>query len=264
VRHPQERLVTRACLVDLTLCMGCRGCQVACKQWNELRAEKTGFHVPGGYQNPPTVSSTTHTVVVFHELEQPPGSRGRVRWIFTKRQCMHCLEPSCASACPVGALSTGASGAVVYDRARCMGCRYCMMACPYGVPTYEWKSRVPRVRKCTFCDDRPEPVCARTCPTGAIAFGTRDELLARARARMRDDPPRYHPRIYGETEAGGARWLYLSPVPFTLLGFPTLGTAPFVSYAAPALGTVPPLVVAGSAALAGLAWIIRRREEGGK
>ena len=248
--------MSRACLVDLTLCMGCRGCQVACKQWNGLDAERTGFHVPGGYQNPPTVSHATHTVVLFHEIEDPG-----LRWIFTKRQCMHCLEPACAAACPVGAFSTTARGTVVYDRRRCMGCRYCMMACPFGVPTYEWHSPVPHVQKCTFCDDRPEPICAKTCPTGAIEHGSRDELLSGARSRIEGDPSRYHPRIYGEREVGGTRWLYLSPVAFESLGFPTLGTAAHVSYTAPALSTVPPLVVAGSAALTGLAWIIRRRDE---
>lgn len=252
--------MTQACLIDLSTCMGCRGCQVACKQWNDLHAEKTAFHVPGGYTNPPTLSHTTFTVVLFSEIED----RSTLRWIFSKRQCMHCLDPACVSACPVSALSTTHQGAVVYDRKKCMGCRYCMLACPFGVPTYEWHKPVPHIRKCTFCADRLDhqiPLCAKTCPT-AITYGNRDELIREATRRITTHPARYVDHIYGEREAGGTRWLYLSPVPFGLLGFPTdLGTTAYPTYTETALSTVPPLVVAGSAALAGLYWIIKRRDE---
>jgi len=117
-------------LIDTTQCMGCRGCQVACKQWQELKAEKTTFFGGAGYQNPPNLSADTFTLITFTETEDENG----LHWTFAKRSCMHCDEPACASVCPVGALTKEANGAVVYDADKCIGCRYCMLACPWSVP----------------------------------------------------------------------------------------------------------------------------------
>ncbi len=207
----------KAMLVDVTRCIGCRGCQVACKSWNELPANKTAFSETGS--NPRYLDASNFTRVLFLESPAPGGA---VRWSFVKRQCMHCLEPACASACPVGALEKLATGPVVYRDDRCIGCRYCMLACPFQIPKYQWNARVPYVRKCGFCADRQalgkKPACVATCPGEALRFGERDELLAEARRRMEASPGRYAREIYGERIAGGTSTLYLSAVPFQELG----------------------------------------------
>ncbi|MFO1428578.1 MAG: 4Fe-4S dicluster domain-containing protein [Candidatus Competibacteraceae bacterium] len=207
-------------LIDTTKCMGCRGCQVACKQWQGLKAEKTTFFGGAGYQNPPALSADTFTLITFTETEDEDG----LHWTFAKRGCMHCDEPACASVCPVGSLHKTANGAVVYDADKCIGCRYCMMACPWSVPSYQWDSPVPFVRKCTMCNDRQQvgkaPACVGGCPTGALQFGRREDLLNEARTRIAKNPDRYVDHIYGEKEAGGTGVIYLSAIPFAELGFP--------------------------------------------
>jgi len=215
---------SKGMLVDLTHCIGCGWCQEACSQWNDLKggqgtdqeSEKSGT----------CLSAETWTLPELHEIERD----GQLHRVFVKRQCMHCQDPACVSACPVGALQKLENGAVVYDCSRCIGCRYCMVACPFGVPKFEWAEALPRIRKCTFCVDRQEmgmePACAAACPTGALAFGDRDALVAEAESRIQADPERYIPHIYGKEEVGGTSWMYLSPVPFEELGFPGLKTEP--------------------------------------
>jgi formate dehydrogenase iron-sulfur subunit len=153
---------------------------------------------------------------------------GELHRVFVKRQCMHCVDPACVSACPVGALQKTDEGPVVYDCTRCIGCRYCMVACPFGVPKFEWGEPLPKIQKCTFCADRQaeglEPACSAACPTGALTFGDRDALIAEAEARIEANPDLYVPHVYGRDEVGGTSWLYLSPVPFEELGFPALKT----------------------------------------
>jgi formate dehydrogenase iron-sulfur subunit len=209
--------MANAILIDTTRCTGCRGCQVACKSWNELPAAKTAFSATGS--NPPHLDANTFTRVLFAETA---GADGAPRWTFVKRQCMHCVEPACASVCPVGSLKKTAAGPVVYDDARCIGCRVCMLACPFNVPKYEWAATVPYVRKCTFCADRQalgkKPSCAATCPSGALRFGDRGELLAEARKRIGADPTRYLATIYGEKTGGGTSMLYLTTASFEALG----------------------------------------------
>jgi ferredoxin len=145
---------------------------------------------------------------------------------------MHCNDPACASACIVGALSKQENGAVHYDKGKCIGCRYCMIACPFQIPAYEYAQPLtPEVRKCTFCFDRisregGRPGCADVCPVEAITFGRRNDLLQLARKKIADDPGRYIDRIYGEHEAGGTSWLYLAGEPFHKLGFLKLPTRP--------------------------------------
>src|SRR5512133_3521896 len=141
--------MANAILIDTTRCIGCRGCQVACKSWNELPATKTAFSPTGS--SPQRLDADTFTRVIFAESAAPDGG---TRWSFVKRQCMHCREPACASVCPVGALKKTASGPVVYDDSRCIGCRVCMLACPFNVPKFEWSASVPYIRKCTCCADR--------------------------------------------------------------------------------------------------------------
>jgi formate dehydrogenase iron-sulfur subunit len=171
-------------------------------------------------------------------------SNGQQHKVFVKRQCMHCVHPACVSACPVGALQKTDSGAVTYDCTRCIGCRYCMVACPFGVPKFEWDQALPKIQKCTLCADRQEiglaPACAAACPTGALLFGDRDELIAEAEARLKAEPERYYQHIYGKDEIGGTSWLYLSSVPFAKLGFPALEAEPVteLSEAVATYGTV--------------------------
>jgi formate dehydrogenase iron-sulfur subunit len=176
---------------------------------------------------------------------------------------MHCLNPACASACPVAALQKTKEGPVVYDPSRCMGCRYCMVACPFGVPTYEWDSPTPRVRKCEMCARRPGgPACAEACPTGATITGEREVLLAEARARLAQDPQAYFPYIYGEKEAGGTSVLIIGPQDPASLGLPTgVGTEPLPQLTWRALRHVPDVVVFGGVLLSGFWWLTKRKEE---
>jgi formate dehydrogenase iron-sulfur subunit len=250
--------MTKAMLLDLNECIGCRACQTACKQWNGLPAEST--HNFGSYENPPRRSAKTWTTVSFNEVNEGD----RFYWVFAKRQCMHCEHPACATACIVGALHKSDEGPVAYDSRKCIGCRYCMLACPFGVPTFEWDKPIPFIRKCTMCEDRlaagKSPACAAVCPTGAILFGERSDLVTEARARMRARPEKYVDHIYGEKEVGGTSQLYLSPVPFAKLGFPALGSEHAARYADAAMLAVPPAIVTVGAALGGIYWFVKRRE----
>ena len=206
-------------LVDLTRCIGCRGCQVACKSWND---RKTGKTTHGGeFTNPKELNSDTFTRISF--VEQ--GKEGKPVWNFVKDQCMHCQDPACLSACPVGAFTRSPEGAVNYTFEKCIGCRYCMVACPFNIPKYEWQSTSPWIRKCTFCADRISegmaPACIKTCPSGAMLFGNRMDILKEAEKRLKNNPDKYVNHIYGKEEAGGTSWVYLSAVPFDQLGFNT-------------------------------------------
>ncbi len=205
-------------LVDLTKCIGCGWCQEACSQQNDLSPEEIrNWSVD---QDPLPLSANTWTLVTF-------GETATNERVFAKRQCMHCLHPACVSACPVSALEKSECGAVVYDAARCIGCRYCMVACPFEIPKFEWDESLPLIRKCTFCADRQaeglEPACTSACLTGALLFGDRAALVTEAKARIEEHPDQYVDHIYGKEELGGTSWMYLSPVPFVELGFPTLG-----------------------------------------
>jgi len=271
--------VAYAVLVDLTRCAGGRACVAACKQHNKLPMEQIDYVTISSQRadcfigseethHRPPLSSKTYTVVEYHDADDSPDAS---QWVFVKRQCMHCLEPACMAACPVGAFSKTPEGAVVYDAHKCMGCRYCMMACPFNVPTYQWEKAIPFIQKCTFCFDRISqdesaprservPACVSVCPTNCLIFGTREEMLAEAKRRLNDNPEKYYNHIYGEHEAGGTSWLYISPVPFEDLGFPShVGTTPYPHYTEAALDSVPPTVVIGGALLAGLYLLYKRR-----
>ena len=153
----------RATLIDITNCIGCRACQVACKQWNERDGEETELEAELGFQNPATLSAKTYTLIAFHEMENPQKPGG-VESAFVMQRCLHCLEPACASACPTTALYRQADGPVSYDVDKCIGCRYCLLACPWDVPTAEWNTRAPKISKCTHCADRadqPQPIRLR-------------------------------------------------------------------------------------------------------
>ena len=260
--------MSKGVLVDTTKCIGCRGCQVACKQWNELPAEVTTN--TGTYENPPRMSAKTFTKIHFTEVEYG----GKFHWVFNKLQCMHCEEPGCAEACIVGALQKTPGGPVTYDDRKCIGCRYCQVACPFGIPNFQWDKAVPWIRKCTFCADRQgqvakingvdrvlEPACVTTCPTGALEFGEREDLITVARDRMAAEPGRYVDHIYGEEEVGGTSWLYLSPVPFEMLGFPTVGTEAVTRNAKRITFMVPWVLIGVAGVMTGIYFLTKRRQK---
>jgi formate dehydrogenase iron-sulfur subunit len=168
--------------------------------------------------------------------------------------------------CPVGAFEKTAEGPVIYDEAKCIGCRYCMQACPFQVPRYQWGSTYPRIEKCVFCHDRIArglpTACSEACPTGATKFGDRDDLIVEAFSRIHSEPTKYIDKVYGQHEVGGTSILYISSVPFEQLGFKTqLETTPLPTHTWNALSKVPGVVSVGGVLLAGIWWITNRRIE---
>ncbi|MBI4730097.1 MAG: 4Fe-4S dicluster domain-containing protein [Acidobacteria bacterium] len=214
-------------LIDLSKCIGCGACVTACKFQNDLTWRQDQPWLGPDAQ----LASANWTVVRTFEPETEPS--GSIR--YAKRQCMHCLEPACASACPVRALRKEPNGPVTYDVTRCIGCRYCLVACPFSVPTFEWDRPISKVSKCNLCFQRVShgeaTACAASCPVRAITFGKRGELLEKARATLAADPERYMPRIYGEKEVGGTSVLYISDATFPEVGFREgLPTEPIPDY----------------------------------
>jgi formate dehydrogenase iron-sulfur subunit len=246
-------------LVDTTRCVGCRGCEAACAEANGLPAPPEGAAVTAKARD---TSTTAFTVV---NRTEAPGGGDR----FGKKQCMHCLAPACASACPVRALDKKPTGPVTYDASKCMGCRYCMVACPFDVPKYEYEALAPRVRKCTFCAPRQAqglpPACVEACPSGALTFGPRHELLEEAKRRIYAAPERFVHRVYGEREAGGTSFLYVSDVPFERLGLQGgVPEKPYPELVAGALGAPPLVMTLWPPLLMGLYAFSKRREEVGQ
>ena len=215
------------CLVDTTLCVGCRKCEQACNQRHQLPQPKESFEEMAVLENPRRMDETTYTVVNKYYPRNIGTLVWRQRPTFVKFQCMHCSRPSCVSACIVGALTKQENGAVIYDANKCIGCRYCMVACPFQVPAYEYHNPLtPLVRKCTFCfeyiKDGGLPACAQVCPREVMVFGKREKLLELARWKIKSKPGKYVKKIYGENEVGGTSWLYLASEPFENIGFPNL------------------------------------------
>lgn len=216
-----------ALLQDMSRCVACKACQVACKEWNELPAAATSN--TGSYENPRALSPVTWTYVQFLEEERD----GRPEWRFFKTQCMHCTNAPCAEVCPTGAIARHASGFVAVERDRCNGCGYCAKFCPYGVPQVDVQSRVTgraKIAKCTLCEDRVTngltPACAKACPAGAITFGERDALLTRGRERVAQlrTAGFAGATLYGERELGGLG--VLSVLPAAPARYPALPADP--------------------------------------
>lgn len=228
-------------LHDISLCVGCRSCEAACNQVNNLPPPDRSFTDPLVLDQERRTGAATYTIV--NQYDGPGGP------LFKKVQCNHCLEPACASVCFVKAFQKTPTGAVVYDPDVCVGCRYCMIACPFEIPAYEYDEPLtPRVTKCTLCYSRilkgQLPGCVEACPMEALTFGKREDLLKLGRERIRKYPDRYVDHIYGETEMGGTSWIYLSNAPFSHIGMrEDLGTKPAPELTAGALSMVP--MVAG-------------------
>lgn len=201
-------------LYDTTRCIGCKACVVACKEANGLPPDTTGYG-GGLYDAPQGLDELTKNVIQLAQGEN--GSS------FVKKQCMHCVDPACVNACMIGALQKREYGIVTWDGNRCIGCRYCEMACSFNVPKFQWSKRAPKIVKCEMCNHRLAegriPACCEVCPRQAVIFGPYTELLSEAHRRLAEHPGRYIPKVFGEHELGGTQVLYLSHVPFEELGF---------------------------------------------
>ena len=239
--------MSKGLLYDATMCIGCKQCEQAC-------ATENGLPYDDSVASQEFTSAHKYTAVLNRQDK------------FMRKLCMHCEDPACASVCPVGALKKTSLGPVTYDKSRCMGCRYCMAACPFGVPKYEWERAIPGVRKCILCANRVarggQTACAEICPTGATKFGDRDELLEEARKRIHDHPGAYFAHIFGETEVGGTSVLLLSSVGLGAFGFRNdLTERALPRYTYQVLSRIPDFVPLFGTLLGGVYWITHRRQE---
>lgn len=245
------------CLTDTTRCIGCRACEVAC-------AEAHGLPVPdvindGALESERKTSTDQWTVVNRYETDK--GT------VYAKKQCMHCWQPACAAACLTNAMYKTHEGPVIWREDKCMGCRYCMVSCPFEIPKFEYDSINPKIQKCIQCWDRLQegeaPACVSACPVDALMFGKKNQLMEIARVRIYNHPERYVHHIYGQHEVGGTGWLYLSPVPFEQLGFRTdLGTEPYPEYTKGFLYSVPVVFLLAPTFMVALEHLSRRTGDG--
>lgn len=245
-------------LHDITKCIGCRKCEAACNKVNKLSRPEKSFDDLSVLNQKRRTKENIYTVVNKFENDAP---------VFVKKQCNHCMEPACASACFVKALKKTKTGAVVYDESLCVGCRYCMVACPFEIPAYEYdKALAPRVTKCTMCYPRllegKLPGCVEACPKEALIFGERDKLIKSAWQRIYKYPDQYTEYIYGEHEMGGTSWLYISKHSFSKLGMrDDLGRKSAPELTAGPLSAVPIVVGLWPVLLTGVYAISKRKEK---
>ncbi|MDY6907616.1 MAG: 4Fe-4S dicluster domain-containing protein [Chloroflexota bacterium] len=244
----------KAAIVDISKCTACRGCQVACKQWNDRPGVTTTNR--GTYENPPHLSADTWTRIEFYEV----GKDGGVEWFFRKHQCMHCTDASCVAVCPVGAMHKEGEY-TVNNHDWCIGCGYCVEACPFDAVHKSHGGGT--AQKCWFCFDRVTndmvPACVKTCPPGAIQFGERSDMISMGRQRVQElisagKPNAY---LYGETEVGGTGWLYVLPERPSLLGLPD---APRVATSMVIPQWISGVVAAGVIAALPFYWLFRRKK----
>jgi len=241
--------MSKGILYDATLCIGCKQCEKSC-------AEHNGLPYDDSIAAEEKQSEHKFTVVLTENDK------------FMRRLCMHCDQPACASVCPVGALHKTAPGPVVYDVWKCIGCRYCMVACAFSQPKYEWGSLNPRVRKCIMCPDLikagQQTACAEACPTGATKYGERDDLIKEANERLRQNPSNYVQHIYGLKEVGGTSVLLLSSVPFEEFGYPPeqkVGDVALPEYTGQVMSRMPDFIPLWALILGGIYWLANRQEE---
>ena len=249
--------MSKGVLVDMTKCFGCGACTVACKLWNEKKYDET---------NKPTLGENAKlvdinwTVVSQHTITDRDG---KPAWRFAKKNCLHCVEPACASSCLVGALKKTEEGPVIYHPDLCVGCRYCMIACPFNIPKYEWDKSFPKVSKCQMCSSRvavgEQPACIAVCPNQVMTFGDRDKLLLEAHRRISSDKS-YVNTVFGEKEVGGTAWMYISDQPFENLGFKTsVPQQSLPAYTWQILSKLPAILVCWTAILSGIYFFNKRR-----
>lgn len=276
-----------AILFDNTRCIGCRSCEEACEDQNASKKRKWSKESNNNFRKPPDELSCDKWIhMSSHKLPlKPDVKRRQFNWddapelmeegqySFSRHACMHCIEPACESACIVGALKKQDNGPVIYDPEKCIGCRYCMIACPFSIPKWEWHKALPYIRKCTMCYDLQKagkiPACVENCPGNgedgpALTFGNRDALLYEAEKRIHENKDRYYPHIFGRDELGGTGVLYimdknLTPVE---IGFPAnLGLRSIPDFSKSPQSTVPYWIGGLGAFFTGLNWIIKRRNK---
>jgi formate dehydrogenase iron-sulfur subunit len=242
-------------LVDTTRCIGCRSCEEACAEANNLP-------VPDISDESVLEKRRDTSVTQFTVINRYTTEKGNV---FVKRQCMHCCQPGCVAACLVNAMKKREEGPVTWDT-NCMGCRYCMVSCPFDIPKFEYDSWNPKIQKCNLCWDRvkvgKQPACVEACPQEALLFGQRKELLVVANRRIYQKHKKYIHHVYGENEVGGTDWLYISAVPFEQIGLRTdLGTTAYPEFTTGFLYAVPIVLLLWPAFLMGVSYITKREDE---
>lgn len=256
VKELNEKKEFMGILIDTTRCIGCRSCELACAEAHNL--PEPDIDDESVFEKKRTTSETQWTVVNRYNT-----SKGV---IFRKSQCMHCNQPACASACLVKAMYKTEEGPVIWRGNKCMGCRFCMISCPFDIPKFEYNSPNPRIQKCIMCWELLEkgenPACVDACPQSALMFGKRRDLIEIARQRIYTEPDRYVHHIYGEHEVGGTGVLYLSSVPFEELGLRTdLGTTPYPEYSKGFLYGVPVVLLLWPAFLLGVSYVRGEKEK---
>jgi len=254
-------------LVDLSRCVGCRSCEAACNKEQRLPAPEKPFtdfsvfdELHHGQKR--RTDETRYTVVNRYEIP------GRKHPLFRKIQCNHCQEPACLTSCFVNAYTKTPEGAVIYNADVCVGCRTCMVACPFYIPAFRYSSAFhPRIMKCIFCYDTRltkglPPACVEACPQEALTFGRRSDLVTMGKQRIRENPGAYVDHIYGEHEAGGTAWMYLSPAPFEQVGFDTsVPKEPILNYVKDFLSIVPMVLTIWPALFAGFHLLAARKDK---
>jgi len=256
-------------LVDLTRCVGCRSCEAACNKEQKLPEPDAPFNDQSVFEDKRRPTEKAYTVVNRYETKKENGAAGGP--VYRKIQCNHCNEPACLTSCFVNAYTKTKEGAVIYNPKICVGCRNCMIACPFNVPGYSYSSAFnPVVKKCIFCYDTrlkngKPPACVEICPQEVLTFGHRKDLLKIGHERIRETPDRYVDHIYGEREVGGTSWLYLSGTPFEQVGFDTtMGNEPIISNVKEFLGTVPMVLAIWPALFTGFHLLANRKQEHGE